>query len=292
MELGSIFAILAAATFAASQILIRRATHHSEESFTAMAVSLLVGTPIFIFLLPIADEWQYVWSFSWQQYVFLGAAGLIQFILTRYLIFNGIRIIGANRTIAITRTNVIFAIFLGVVLLGESVTVQQIFGALLILCGSVLSSIELSRNTLKIATRGLLLSLGAALCFAGSATLIRPVVATTDAIYAATFVSYLTAFVVLLGILLFRKQQRSQILHQSRSNLIVLSAAAILLVIGQLLRFSALKYSPVSVVQPLLGTVVVFTLILSWIVNRKIDVFNRRVIAGIVLVLAGVFLIY
>ncbi len=56
MELGPIFAILAAATFAAPQIMIRRATHQSEESFTAMAVALLVGTPIFIFILPIAGE--------------------------------------------------------------------------------------------------------------------------------------------------------------------------------------------------------------------------------------------
>ena len=72
----------------------------------------------------------------------------------------------------------------------------------------------------------------------------------------------------------------------------VLSAAAILLVTGQLLRFFALKYSPVSVVQPLLGTVVVFTLIFSWIVNRRIDIFNYRVIAGMAIVVTGVFLIY
>jgi len=136
------------------------------------------------------------------------------------------------------------------------------------------------------------MGLGAALCFAVVAVLIRPVMVTTDAVYAATFVSYLTAFVILLGILLLRKQQRNQILRQSRYNLIILAFAAILMVIGQLLRFSALKYSPVSVVTPLLATVVVFTLILSWIVNHRIDMFNWRVIAGIVLVLAGVLLIY
>jgi len=131
MELGPIFAILAAVFFAGTQVLIRRATHQSDEAFTAMAISLLVGTPIFIFILPITDEWQYLWSFSWRQYVLLGAAGVI-FILTRYLVFNSIRIIGSNRTMAITRTDVIFAIIFGVVLLGESVTVQQICGALLI----------------------------------------------------------------------------------------------------------------------------------------------------------------
>jgi len=292
IELGPIFAILSAAAFAGPQILIRRATHQSDESFTAMAVSLLVGTPIFILILSITDEWQYLWSFSWQQYVLLGAAGVLRFIVTRYLVFNGVRIIGANRTMAILRTNVIFAVIFGVVLLGESVTIPQICGALLIMSGAVFSSIELSRNTLKIPVSGLLMGLGGALCTAGSSSLIRPVMTTTDAIYAATFISYLTAFIVVLGILLLRKQQRNQILHQSRYNLIVLSAAAILLVIGQLFVFAALKYSPVSVAQPLMGTIVLFTLILSWIVNRRIDIFNWRVIAGIVIVLAGVFLIY
>ena len=292
MELGPIFAILAAAFFAFTQVLIRRATHQSDESFTAMAVSLLVGTPIFILILSITDEWQYLWSFSWQQYVLLGAAGVLQFIITRYLVFNGVRLVGANRTMAIVITNTIISVIFGVVLLGESVTIPQICGALLITFGAVLSSIELNRNTLKIPVRGLLMGLGGALCIAGSASLIRPAVAGTVAIYAATFIAYLTAFIVVLGILLLRKQQRNQILQQSRDNLIALSAAAILLVIGQLLRVAALKYSPVSVVQPLMGTVVVYTLILSWIVNRRIDIFNWRVIAGIVIVLAGAFLIY
>ena len=292
MELGPVFAILTAACFGAVQVLIRRSTYQSEESFTPVAVSLLVGTPLFIIIVSVSGEWEYLWSFSGQQYALLCAAGLVHFIFARYLFFNSTRIIGANPTVAITRTSVIFAVILGVVFLGESVTTQLIFGALLIMFGAVLSSVEISRSTFKISTQGLLLGLGTALCVAGSAALIRPVMATTDAVFAATFVSYLTAFVIILIVLLLRREQRSQVMQLSRPNLMILIPSAVLLVIGHLFRFSALLHSPVSVAQPLMGTIVIFVLLLSWIFNRRIDVFNWRVVMGIVLVLAGVFLVY
>ena len=61
---------------------------------------------------------------------------------------------------------------------------------------------------------------------------------------------------------------------------------------GQLFRYTALGYSPVSVVQPLIGTSVLFVLLLSFMVNRKIDVFNFRVIIGILVIVLGTFLIF
>ena len=294
MELqpGPVFAILTAASFAVSQILVRRSTYQSEESFTPLAVSMLVGTPLFVLLVTFFGEWDEFLSFSWQQYILLAAAGLIHLVIARYLFFNSTRIIGANPTVAISRASVIFSVILGVAFLGESVTAQQIVAALLIMFGAVLTTTEISRKTFRISTRGLLMGLGIAICSSGSATLIRPVMTETDAIYAATFVMYLAAFIVIGVILSFRRQQRRQFMQQDRRTFLILSYAAVFLVIGHLFRFSALQNSPVSVVQPLVATIVIFTLLFSWIVNRRIDVFNWRVVAGIVMVLAGVFLIY
>ncbi len=294
MELqpGPLFAILTAASFAVSQILVRRSTYQSEESFTPLAVSMLVGTPIFVLLVTFFGEWDAFLSFSWQQYALLAAAGVIHLVIARYLFFNSTRIIGANPTVAISRASVVFSVILGVAFLGESVTALQIIAALLIMFGAILTTTEISRKTFRISTRGLLMGLGIAICSAGSATLIRPVMTETDAIYAATFVMYLAAFVIIMFILLFCGQQRNNVMQQGGRTFLILSSAAVFLVIGHLLRFSALQYSPVSVVQPLIATIVIFTLLFSWIVNRRIDVFNWRVVAGIIMVLAGVFLIY
>jgi transporter family protein len=290
MHIGPIFAILTAASFAVTQILVRRATYLSEESFTPLAVSMLVGTPIFVVIVTLFGEWGEFLSFTWQQYVLLITAGLIHLIIARYLFFNSTRIIGANPTVAITRTSVIFSVIMGFAFLGESITVQKIIAALLIMLGAIMTTTEITRTTFRISTKGLLMGIGTALCASGSATLIRPVMEVTDAIYAATFIMYLTAFIIIVFLLLLRQQQRSYVLQQSRHTFLILSIGAVFLVVGHLLRFSALHYSPVSVAQPIMASIVIFVLLFSWIVNRRIDVFNWRVIVGIVLVLGGVFL--
>ncbi len=292
MELGPLFAILTAAVFAVPQVLVRRVTYQSGESFTPLAVSMLVGTPLFVIIVSLASEWRAFASFTWQQYVLLAAAGLVHLIIARYLFFSATRLIGANPTAAITRTAVIFSVVFGVVFLGETVTGGQVFAAVMIMFGAILTSTEFSRRTFKISARGLIMSLACALCSAGSATLIRPVLTETDAIYAATFVMYLAAFVVLGVVILWRRHRELAILPGNSRDLLLLSVGGVFLVGGHLLRFAALARSPVSIVQPLIATIVLFVLLFSWLLNRRIDVFNWRVLAGIALVLAGVFLIY
>ena len=153
METGFLFAILTAVAFALSQVMIRRATYQSEESFTAVAVSGLIGTPIFVILLTVFGEWREFISFSWSQYMLLAAAGLVHLIVARFLFFNSTRIIGANPTVAITRTSIVFSVVFGVIFLGESVTILQGFAALVIMFGAILTNTEITRTTFKISTK-------------------------------------------------------------------------------------------------------------------------------------------
>ena len=292
METGFIFAVLTAAAFALSQVMIRRATYQAEESFTALAVSLLIGTPIFVIIIAITGDWQALLSFTRTQYVLLAAAGLVHLIIARYLFFSSTRIIGANPTVAITRSSVVFSVIFGVVFLGESVTILQGFAALIIMVGAILTNTEITRTTFRISTKGLLMGFGVAICSATSAALIRPVMEVSDAVYAAAFIMYLTAYIAILFILMFSRRQRSFVLHQDRRSFMILALSAVILVGGHLCRFTALQHSPVSIVQPIIGTIVIFVLLFSWIANRRIDVFNWRVIAGIIMVLLGVYLIY
>jgi drug/metabolite transporter (DMT)-like permease len=292
MESGFLFAILTAIAFALSQVLIRRATYQSEESFTAVAVSLLIGTPLFLIFITAAGEWPDFVSLTWSQYVLLVAAGLVHLIIARFLFFNSTRIIGANPTVAITRTSIVFSVIIGVVFLGESVTVLQGFAALIIMVGAILTNTEITRTTFRISSKGILMGFGTAICSSTSAALIRPVMQATDAVYAATFIMYLAAYVAILIILLFSRQQRKFVFRQNRRTFFVLSLNAVILVGGHLCRFTALEYGQISIVQPLIATMVIFVLLFSWIANRRIDVFNWRVIAGIIMVMLGVYLIF
>jgi drug/metabolite transporter (DMT)-like permease len=56
-------------------------------------------------------------------------------------------------------------------------------------------------------------------------------------------------------------------------------------------RFMALAVAPVAVVNPLMRTGSVFTLVLSFTINRHLEVINRRVVAGIIISVTGVMLI-
>ena len=104
--IGPVYAISSAAFIAASYVLVRRATHQSSESFTALAVSLLVGTPLFVIILLVAGQWDDLFVFTWQQYALLAGAGWLHYLISRFMYFNGVRLIGANPTAAIIRTSV------------------------------------------------------------------------------------------------------------------------------------------------------------------------------------------
>ena len=291
MELGPVLALLSAAVFAGVGVLIRRGVYQSEESTTAAAITVLVGTPLFLFILPLTGDWSRLWSLSWQGFTSLGIAGILHFVLGRYLLFNAIRLMGANKTVAIGRANILFAVIFGIVFLGEAVTTLLILGVLSIVGGATLVSFEREEGVFKLQTKGVLLVLGAALCVAIASVLVKSTMEEVGSPYIATFISYMTAFLLWI-VLLLQKEQRVQLFQLPRSSLLILSMAAILALVGQLLRYAALNYSPVSVVQPLIGTIILFTFFFSFMLNRKIDVFNWRVFLGIVAVLTGTFLLF
>lgn len=291
MEPGPILAILAGAIFAGSEVTIRKATHRAEESFTAVAIVLFAGVVIFAFILPLSGDWNRVLSLSWQGFLLLGAVGIIHYVIGRYLFFNSIRYIGANIAGAVTRTSLIFAVIFGVVFLQESVTVWLISGALAIMVGVVLVSFHKEEKIIRLQARGIIFSLGHALCLATSAVLIKVVMEEIVSPYAAAFVSYIVGF-FLVVIILLGKRRKLQLFQLSRSYLILVAFAGVLALVAQVMRYAALSLSPVSVVTPLMGTLVLFTFILSFVINRKIEVFTWRVFVGILVVLGGTALLF
>ena len=62
--------------------------------------------------------------------------------------------------------------------------------------------------------------------------------------------------------------------------------------LGQMFRYLALSYSPVSVVVPLTTTAVLFVFFFSFLLNRKTEVFTWWVFTGMVAIVAGSFLLF
>ena len=66
---------------------------------------------------------------------------------------------------------------------------------------------------------------------------------------------------------------------------------ALLAFLAQMFRFLALGMAPVTVVAPLMHTSPAFTALFTFIVNRSIERLGATVILGVMLVVAGAFML-
>ena len=292
MDIGPILALLSAMFYAGSQVLVRRGVYQAKESFTSAAVVVFVGMLLCIFILPFGVDWNNILPLSWHVLLILGAAGMTSFVGGIFLLYSSIRLLGANKAGAITRTNILLTVIIGIVVLHEPVTVSVILGGLCIMVGVVLVSFERKKGVFKLQSKGVLYGVGSAICTGGGSILVKLVIDEIGSPLAAAFISYVAACLLLILIFLCHTKKREQLFQLRRSSLAIFCLAGIFVLVAHLSRYAALGYSPVSVVQPLVGTVVLFVFIFSFLVNRKIDLFNWRVFTGIVAVVLGTFLLF
>lgn len=301
MTENSLIIILISAVFFSIQgICVRRAVYITKESFTSTATSTFLGVIFFAASVSVSGEWSKLWSLSGQGVILLGAAGIIHFVAGRLLVYNAFRLIGANKAGALSRTNPIYAVMFGVIFLNESLTIFLVLGVLCIVTGAVLIGLEkesvsgVGRSGFSSTeAKGILAALGGAVCFGTSAVLIRPVVEEVGSPFIGAFVSYVAASVVMAFFFVKRgNRQQMARLRLFPSAIIYLMTGGISISIAQLLKYTALVYSPASIVVPLLSISVLFAFFLSLLINRKIEVFTLKVISGILCVLAGTFIIF
>ena len=291
MELGLILSILAALGFALASVFVRRGTVRAGESFTAVSISVFLGTVLFLLFIMFTAKWNAFLSISWRGWLLLGAAGIMHLVAGRFFFYTSIRLIGANIALSIIQTSIFFSVILGVLLLGESITVLLVVGVLFLGFGAILISTHKAEQAPKVHIKGILAALGGAVLWGASGVLIKPAVAEVSLPYVATFVSYLTASFVLAASLIHR-EQREQLMELKRESLLPVIIAGVFSSVGQLLRYTALGYSPVSIAQPLIAsTSVLFTFSLSFLFNRNIEVFSLKVIVGTAAIIIGAILL-
>lgn len=291
MEVGLIFALLAATCFAGSHVFVRRGVHQAGESFSAVPISLFIGVFFFAVSLLFTWGWGRFWSLSWQGFVLLAAGGIIHFVAGRLLSYSCIRLIGANKAGAILRTVPFYAIVFSIIFLNESLTTFIILGVLCIVGGATLVTIEKEEKISKMQAKGILAGLGGAFCWGISPVLIKPAIMEIGSPFAAAFISYVAACLVIPGFLA-HKGQRDQLIQIQRASLIPLIISGALVSIAQLFRYVALSYSPVSVVTPLMGTSVLFVFLFSFLLNREIEVFTWKVFTGMLATVVGAYLFF
>jgi len=295
--IGLVLALLTGFCLAASFVFLRRGVHISGEISSTIPIFSFVGLLIFGVPVLITGELARLPSITWVGISSLAGAGIVHFILGRISGFTAVRFIGANRAVPIYTFNVIIAVMLGVLFLGEPLTIPLLISILLIFGGIVLITTRgnpekeqkgAPEHSLAI---GVTTAIGAAICWGISPFLVKIGLGEVDSPLLAAFVSY-AASSALIGIWLLHPKNSQKLRHVDRSSLKPVIIAAIVMALAHLLRYTSLHYSDLTTVQPLFSTQNLFVFPLSYLINREIETFNLRVILGAITVVTGVFLIF
>jgi uncharacterized membrane protein len=278
------FSFQAALCFSIAHIFIRRGLVESNAmtgSFISLSMTAAILWLLFPFFAPLSALWTPV------SLIFV-VAGVFAPGIGRTLSYVGIEKIGVARSVPIANSSPIFASVFAVIFLAEVWVAQNIVGTLLVISGVIaLSMAKPAQGQWR--KRDVIYPLIGAMAFGASAILrkagldyaaIPVLAAAVTAGSAATF-----SFVLLQ----FRGGKEA--LKLTRRSAAWLFTAALFNTAATLSVFYALSHGKVVIVEPLVSSNPVLTLLFTAIFLRDLEALNLRVIAGALLTVAGTILV-
>jgi len=217
---------------------------------------------------------------------YFALAGLIGTFGGRLLRFISIETVGASLSAALINLSPLMASLLAIAILGEQVTAPIVLGTLVIVVGTTLLSAG-GRST-GVRLVALLLPLTSAACFGVVAILRKIGLMGMTPVFG--FAVNVTAALIAYTAFLIATRQRALMVCRGQS-LVYFMLAGVAENVGVFLLLEGLSRGTVSVVAPLASVSPIFVLALSFFFLRGIDILNRRIVVGTLLIVIGVYLI-
>ncbi len=258
--------ILIALLFSLHQIFVRKGVEHGDANYGALVS--LVTTSLVFSLLSVNRIFLSV-KFA----VLMVVAGILHFLVARTAFYNAISRIGANSAGSISATRMFFAVMFGFVL-GEEIGIKVILMAVLIFAGIYMISTPEGAGDLK----GIVLALLTGITTALSSAVVKAGMKINPDPVFGSAVGYVTSTVLFPFFFRYRKRGGEKFFIP----------AGILVGAGHYLRYRALIDQPLSVVEPVLSTYPLFTLILTALAMGRIENLSRNIAIGCVLIVLGI----
>jgi DME family drug/metabolite transporter len=217
---------------------------------------------------------------------YFALAGLIGTVGGRLLRFISIETVGASISAALINLSPLVASALAIAVLGEHVTLPIVAGTLVIAGGTTLLSFGGRSRGVRAAA--LVLPLMSAVCF-GVVAVLRKIGLSGMGPVPGFAVNVTAALVAYTAFLVASRQ--SALMRCRGPSLGYFVLAGVAENVGVFLLLLALSYGTVSVVAPLASVSPIFVLVLSFFFLRGIEMLNRRIVVGTLLIVAGVYLI-
>lgn len=293
--LGLILSLLSAVIFGLNSVVMRRGLIIGDV-YPSVWISLLFAIPYTIVVSSLTGEIWALTNLSATAMIYFIIAGISNFLVVRYLIYMAIKLAGATVTLPIVSCDTLITVFLGIMLLGEKFLSKLIVAAILVAIGIML---VMSKNThaeneyesLTNFKRGILYAILAMLSLSISSITVRLGTLETNTPSLGLLISNFFALIACSVFLAFPKYKEEVLSINVKAKHYFL-LGAFLVTTGQLTRYVALAHVPVSLASPIINTYPLFTLILSYIFNRKVEVFDWKVLIGTPLVVMAIILAF
>ena len=278
------FSFQGALCFSIAHILIRRGLIESN-AMTGAFISLSMSAALAWLMLPFFAPLSALWTPA--VLIFL-VAGIFAPGIGRTLSYVGIEKIGVARSVPIANSSPIFASLFAVIFLAEAWLPQNIVGTLLVIGGVILLSMAKPAEGEWRKLDAVYPLLGA-MAFGVSAILRKAGLNYVDIPVLAAAVTAGSAALFSFALLQVRGGKRA--FKLTRRSAAWLFTAGLFNTAAMLSVFYALSYGKVVIVEPLVSSNPVLTLLFTAIFLRDLEAINLRVISGALLTVVGTILV-
>jgi drug/metabolite transporter (DMT)-like permease len=285
---GVAFALVASTFFSLNSVVTRRGVI-TGYVYSSVLISITLGIPIYVTASYLSGELNYLISNVTivDIYPFI-LAGILHFVIGRYILYTAIRYIGASSSLPIAATSQALASFIAIPILDESVTPLKISGIVMTTIGILLiASIWIGKWKFK---KGLILAASSSLIFASTSLIVRYGLTQFSAPTLGVLVSYLSALLVYI-IPIGMEKNIVELKRLPKKTLVYFSIAGLLVNMGQLFRYLALNLLEVSIAAPIISTLTIQTILFSYLINKEIEVINLRNTLGAIVIFIGITMV-
>jgi drug/metabolite transporter, DME family len=278
------FSFQAALCFSIAHVLIRRGLVESN-AMTGSLISLSISAVALWSLVAIFSSPSALWH---PAIAFFVIAGIFAPGIGRTLSYVGIERVGVARSVPIVNASPIFASVFAVFYLGEVWVFQNIVGTVLVIFGVItLSMIKPPKGRWR--KMDIIYPILGAVAFGISANLRKAGLEVIGVPVLGAAVTAGTA--AIFSFLLLQFKGGREALKLSRTSAAWLFSAGLINTAAMLSVFYALSFGKVVIVEPLVSSNPVLTLLLTAIFLRDLEALSLRVIIGACLTVVGTILV-
>ena len=281
----NLLSFLSALLASVAQTLFRAGLTHLSPTATAFMLNSTTATiaAILYFYLDRSEEWSLEAAFWFAMVGFSGGS------FGRYFNFLAIKLIGLARTSVLIQSILIWSAALGVLFLGELLTLGVAIGTVAIMFGAVLLVYEKEEGERNYSIWLYLLPLLAALVFSVTFLFRKYGLALAPSPPFGMLLASGSASILLMGAMPFTDRKSKPGWHPRSLATVILGT--IINFMSMFLFWTALREGEIVRVVPINRLSVLFVIFFSWFFFRKQEAVTFRVLAGGALSVVGAFAI-